>query len=444
MDATDNSAGVDLSDHEVNYKVLLAPLVRAGRLTGDERNALLAQVADEACERVLAHNRAQALSLSLDAQRSRSDPEPFLWAIEYLCDAEGVAPEEGLLPDAAALETREGGLARPELAWLLGLAKLHLRHSLLSGGWAQHACAVPLYHGYFPNLFLERTPEAVENHRLRPEITALAVTNHLIDLGGITLIPSLVRELDVGPDVAGMLALTAFDLLADLDYREQVLVPTRIPREEAYRALLESDDAARDIARLLARRSWEEIRSEDIVRWRQGFAEMLAHRADFPADNRFARGDERLAELKSHGFPDDLAERVAGAAIADLGLSLIWVSERTGTPLWSAALAYAHLAEHSGINQLYERLDRMAPSDPWDRIELVQLRSETIDLHGALTEQVLQTKPSDPVEAARAFLARRAPIIAHVKSLQQRTLGADRPSSVAVVAKALQRLLPDT
>src|SRR5437899_3278344 len=53
-DAIDNSAGVDLSDHEVNLKVCLLAAVEDGRLSPEARNALLAEVADEVADRVLA------------------------------------------------------------------------------------------------------------------------------------------------------------------------------------------------------------------------------------------------------------------------------------------------------------------------------------------------------------------------------------------------------
>src|SRR5581483_7590025 len=40
-DAIDNSAGVDLSDHEVNLKILLAPALARGAVSVDERNRAL-------------------------------------------------------------------------------------------------------------------------------------------------------------------------------------------------------------------------------------------------------------------------------------------------------------------------------------------------------------------------------------------------------------------
>ena len=48
-DAVDNSGGVDLSDHEVNLKILLSPSARVNaiKVSDDERNRFLIEVSDE-------------------------------------------------------------------------------------------------------------------------------------------------------------------------------------------------------------------------------------------------------------------------------------------------------------------------------------------------------------------------------------------------------------
>src|SRR5204863_9445467 len=56
MDAIDNSAGVDCSDHEVNIKILLDTIVREGDLTEKQRNLLLAGMTDEVARLVLRDN----------------------------------------------------------------------------------------------------------------------------------------------------------------------------------------------------------------------------------------------------------------------------------------------------------------------------------------------------------------------------------------------------
>ncbi len=62
-DAIDNSAGVDTSDHEVNIKILLDEVVRAGQLTTEQRNELLASMTDDVAEHVLRDNYEQNVLL---------------------------------------------------------------------------------------------------------------------------------------------------------------------------------------------------------------------------------------------------------------------------------------------------------------------------------------------------------------------------------------------
>src|SRR5206468_4288975 len=69
-DAIDNSGGVDLSDHEVNLKILFQPLLESGELTVAARNRLLEDVKRDVVAHVLAHNSRQGLLLSLDSLRS--------------------------------------------------------------------------------------------------------------------------------------------------------------------------------------------------------------------------------------------------------------------------------------------------------------------------------------------------------------------------------------
>ena len=51
-DAIDNSGGVDMSDHEVNLKILLNPLVQDGSLSLEDRNSLLESMTEEVAQDV--------------------------------------------------------------------------------------------------------------------------------------------------------------------------------------------------------------------------------------------------------------------------------------------------------------------------------------------------------------------------------------------------------
>ena len=64
MDAIDNSAGVDCSDHEVNIKILLDAIVEAGDMTEKQRNELLASMTDEVGDLVLRDNYQQTQAIN--------------------------------------------------------------------------------------------------------------------------------------------------------------------------------------------------------------------------------------------------------------------------------------------------------------------------------------------------------------------------------------------
>ncbi len=378
--------------------------------------------------------------LSLDERRAKLDREGFAWATEFLCKAEGMSPAQGKLPDAATLEARGGSLLRPELAWLLGLAKLQLGRALLATTqWELPNFAASLYAAYFPERLARKHPQALVQHRLRREIGAMVATNRLIDTGGVALIPLLCRELEVDTHVVANALLLAHEILADFDYRERVL-GSGAEREAGYDALLVQDRALRGVARLLVRRGISSPSPELVARWRAGLAELRALRADLPAQSALTRGDDLRARFVSRGLAEDLARDIASASVGDHGVSMLLVSEQTGSPLASTAIAYSTLGERTGLNWSYERISRTWPSDSWDRVELELLRGELLDLHAELTAEVLGAKGADAAAAVTQFLTERAALVARIEEMQKRALASDRPSALAAVTKALQRL----
>ena len=133
-DAIDNSAGVDTSDHEVNIKILLDGVVRAGAMTEPDRNALLETMTDEVASLVLRDNyrqnraldNAQAQSVSMEDVHAR-----FMRALESAGHLDRVVER---LPSDEELAERHAaarGLTVPELSVLLGYAKITIQDELL-------------------------------------------------------------------------------------------------------------------------------------------------------------------------------------------------------------------------------------------------------------------------------------------------------------------------
>ena len=126
-DAIDNSAGVNTSDVEVNIKIALSRPLRAGALTLEARNALLAEMTGEVARLVLRNNYQQTLALSL-AQRRGLEDLGFQQRLMQTLEMHGQLDRAvEFLPDEMAIaERRKRSLAltRPELAVLLAYAKL--------------------------------------------------------------------------------------------------------------------------------------------------------------------------------------------------------------------------------------------------------------------------------------------------------------------------------
>jgi glutamate dehydrogenase len=192
-----NSAGVNTSDVEVNIKIALSGPVRAGKLTMEARNALLAQMTDEVAHLVLRNNYQQTLAISL-AQRRGLEDLGFQQRLMQTLEVRGEL-NRGVefVPDEVAIaerRKRNAGLTRPELAVLLAYAKLSLYSELLDSPVPDDPYLGRELERYFPKEMSKRYSDALHAHRLRREIIATQLTNSMINRGGATLIVRIADQ----------------------------------------------------------------------------------------------------------------------------------------------------------------------------------------------------------------------------------------------------------
>ncbi|MGB0809603.1 MAG: NAD-glutamate dehydrogenase domain-containing protein, partial [bacterium] len=106
-DAIDNSAGVNMSDYEVNLKILLQLLLRERAVANaEERNQLLENATEEVAELVLANNRGQHRLISMDQLRSRDDFRAYRQLIQLLIER-GMNARSEYIPDVRQLDQLE-------------------------------------------------------------------------------------------------------------------------------------------------------------------------------------------------------------------------------------------------------------------------------------------------------------------------------------------------
>ena len=193
-DAIDNSAGVDMSDHEVNIKLLLSDPVGAGKLTLPNRNKLLASMADEVSDHVLRNNYLQTLAMSLAARAGTDLLDPAQLQMHRLEHAAGLDRALEALPTDSVLANRRSaktGLYRPEIAVLLAYEKLHLYDALLKLTLLDDPALEKELKLYFPKPLQQRYPDAILRHGLRREIIGTVLGNEIVNRGGLTFVSEL-------------------------------------------------------------------------------------------------------------------------------------------------------------------------------------------------------------------------------------------------------------
>jgi glutamate dehydrogenase len=187
-DAVDNSGGVDMSDHEVNIKILLDVLVRQGVVADrQERNQLIVEVTDQVSELVLADNEYQARALTLDGIRSAAAYDEYVALVEELVNGGIVNRSDAAIPsreDLAGAASRDRGLPRPVLAVLMGHVKNWAFDQVLRTRVPDGPLGAPFLVSYFPATLRERFAAHLDAHPLKREIIATGVVNHIVNHAG--------------------------------------------------------------------------------------------------------------------------------------------------------------------------------------------------------------------------------------------------------------------
>jgi NAD-specific glutamate dehydrogenase len=196
------------------------------------------------------------------------------------------------------------------------------------------------------------------------------------------------------------------------------------------------------VARYLARRTSRGLDAERVQRWRRGLDALRNTMSDYLSEGEALRLSERRERLEGQGLPPELAADLAALALADRGLNILHVCENVPVPPLAAARAYAHLGDETGINWVYARLTPADGASVWDRMVLVDLRWEMLDLQRQLTENLLRSRPESVERAVAAYVADHAERITRVRDLQDRASPAS-PSALGVIAAELRALRPD-
>lgn len=282
-DAVDNSAGVDLSDHEVNLKILLAVSQNGHSIASDddERNRFLNTLTDDVCDFVLTNNYRQSLCLSLERERCLEDIGSFMDLADQLENAGLLDRAVESFPVRKEVLARAGQeLTRPELAVLMAYSKLALKRTLLEaskflgGEWSKDFLGA-----YFPESVRSRYGDRLTDHPLAREITAAIICNKVIDQagGGFLL---WANELDSKLLIEAVGLYLAFDQILQGDrWRDAVrALDGKMETSRQYEYLLQLESALAFLCRWALEHGRQLLPDKDMInKWRADLSQYLDH-----------------------------------------------------------------------------------------------------------------------------------------------------------------------
>jgi glutamate dehydrogenase len=374
IDAIDNSAGVDCSDHEVNIKILLDGAVAEGDLTAKQRNELLVRMTDEVGLLVLRDNYLQTQAISIfeaEAPAMLDQQERFMRLLER---SGRLDRKVEFLPGEEEVQRRghEGkGLTRPEISILLAYGKMWLYDAILASDLPDDPLLLDELIRYFPEpLRGEGWRARMNAHRLKREIIATVATNSMVNRVGGSFVAGLMERSGTLPAELARAYLIVRDgfalreiweriegLDAKVDAAVQMAMFIEVNRliERGVGWVLSHAPRPLDIGRLRAQLE------PGIAALKGQFEQIL------PADTAQALA-ARAADYVAAGVPEDLARRVAGLIVLASANDIARIAARVEQSMEMVGRLYFLVAARFGMGWLRAAAERLSGVTHWEKL----------------------------------------------------------------------------
>ncbi|SDR80386.1 NAD-glutamate dehydrogenase [Pseudomonas oryzae] len=445
-DFIDNAGGVTCSDHEVNIKILLGEVVRAGDLTLRQRNELLREMTEAVAQLVLNISYRQVQALSLAQRYARGRLGEFRRLMMDLESRGRLDRALEFLPADEELNARAVqhlGLTRPELALLLSYSKFDLKEALLHSSLVDDPYLLEELHRAFPAQLVERFPAAMEHHRLRREIVSTRIANDLVDHMGMTFVQRLNESTGLSPAHIAAGWVVVRDLF-ELPYWWQQIeaLDHRIDPELQLRLMEELMRLGRRATRwLLRNRRGDLDLARDVAHFAPSVRALSENIEELLEGPVLEAWQARRAELEAGGVPPVLARQMASGGDLYTLLPIIEAADVTGQPPMRVAACYYALFSELELGWYLQQLHALPVENNWQALARESLRDELDAQQRALTIAVLQMAegPVEVDERLTRWLSLNQPLVARWRHLLAE-LRASSASDYAVYAVANREL----
>lgn len=393
-DFVDNSAGVDSSDHEVNIKILLNPMVREGQMDIPARNVLLESMTDTVAEHVLQHNYDQSLALTIAREHAAEDIDAHERLMDRLERAGQLDRKVEGLPGAEQLRDlkEQGvGLTRPEIAVLASYAKITLFDALVASSAPDDPHFSDMLVTYFPDQLASHA-DAMHGHRLKREIISTRLANDMVNLGGPTFLSRAIESTGADVDAIARAFEAGRRIFRFKDFTDRINALDNKAAASIQTAL--HDEVIRLLRRQtywLARRAMgrEAAPIADVIAAYQPGVDALKTLVDSVVSPHDSEGiANRMQAYVDQGAPVDLASDVARLKPLTSSSDVIDLARESAWPLAAAAALYHAVGARFRFDVLRGAGGQLSSSLHWDRLAMRRLIEDLYASQYALTTQV--------------------------------------------------------
>jgi glutamate dehydrogenase len=394
-DAIDNSGGVDLSDHEVNLKLLLSPLVEDGRLTTTVRNEVLQDIAPDVVRSVLHHNRDQALMLSISQIRSRSTIEQYRHLIRDMHKLGYMDRNRDGLPDEAELDERaleKTGLTRPELALCSAAIKMWVKDEIRTSNLCGDRNLERYLVTYFPDRIQKEFGKEIIKHPLRSDIIASEMVGEILPVVGISFLHSMTSMNGTPVPTAMKCLLAADSILGGAALREHIRKLDTPRHCEAFTQLwLHMGVAIREASNWLLTTHGAALPLEEMVKlYAPVFETLTTHGALVFTGQEFVRFERRVSEYRNMGAQEGDAIVLALYRRVLPLLEMLWSAREFKADVRYVASTYSQILEEFRVNELFKFENILETTSKWEQDLIVGAYQEIRRNISLITGQIVQ------------------------------------------------------
>jgi glutamate dehydrogenase len=387
---------VNTSDVEVNIKIALASAEHTGRLTRDERDAVLNAMTDEVAQDVLINNYLQTLAISLSEKAGFSDLG-FQRQLMHSLEEAGLLDRtlERLPSDAELAEHRKKrqSLTRPELAVLLAYAKIGLYFELMKSPVLNDPCFCCVLANYFPKTMQDRFASDVKQHPLRREIIATVLTNAAINRGGTTFAVRLQEETgrEAGEIAAAFIvAIEVFQLSSLFDAVDALDNKMDGNRQLDLYALLKNV-LRQQAAWFLRHGHLRDGLSAIIERYREGIKTLNSAIESIFDEWLTGRLEDSMTHFLNDGVPPELARSFAHLAALFSAPDIISLAVRLDKSELEIASIYFQVSSHFRLEEIRILSENLALTDHFNRLAINSTLESVASAQRAIVKKVFKS-----------------------------------------------------